>query len=482
MRYLIAIFLCCSSLGAGAVPIGQEGARHLLERTGFGAPPELVVEYAHLERAAAVDRLLNGVSSPSQSAPPEPVYERPGRLKDLSGEERRLVQQEVARQGMSLRAWWAGEMLNAPTAQDALRERMTLFWHNHFVSSQQKVKSLALMQRQNVLLRRYALGNFASLLHAVSKDPAMVIYLDGATNRKHSPNENFAREVMELFTLGEGHYSEQDIKEAARAFTGWSFAPESGEFLWRPAMHDAGEKQVLGRRGNFDGDAVLDILLAQSATADFLAGKLWREFVSPTPVPGEQRRIAAALRGAAYEIRPALRVLLLSDSFWAPANRGSLIKSPADFVIGTLRTLNVDVPDALPLALALRNLGQDLFAPPNVRGWPGGESWINSTTLLARKQFVERLLRASEMNSRSMLRQEMRETGAGKLGQEGRTRALAAMAQIQFDAGQWLARYPDSAAVNTALLAISPVQPVPQGAHGLGLLRELLLDPVYQLK
>jgi uncharacterized protein (DUF1800 family) len=361
-----------------------------------------------------------------------------------------------------MRAWWAGEMLRAPTAQDALRERMTLFWHNHFVSSQQKVKSGTLMLRQNEILRRNALGNFSTMLHAVSKDPAMLIYLDGASNRKANPNENFAREVMELFTLGEGHYTEQDIKEAARAFTGWSFAPESGQFIWRPAIHDFNEKLVLGRRGNFDGDAVLDILLAQPATAQFVASKLWREFISPTPDPAEIRKIAAALRSAGYEIRPALRAIFLSDAFWSPLNRGSLTKAPVDLVIGTLRTLAVDVPEAMPIALSLRHLGQDLFAPPNVRGWPGGEAWINSTTLLARKQFIERLLRATEM--------------------ENRNRVVDNAMQMHFDSTAWLANYHDFSAIQITLLAIPPVQAVDDSATGLPLLRSLLLDPIFQLK
>jgi uncharacterized protein (DUF1800 family) len=462
MKKLILLAASLFSLAAIAEPIGVSGARHLLERSGFGAPPALIAEYSRLDRNKAVDRLLNATGSGLQRPPPDIPYERPGRLKTLSDDERKVVQREHFRQGAEMRAWWAGEMLRAPTAQDALRERMTLFWHNHFVSSQQKVKSGTLMLRQNEILRRNALGNFSTMLHAVSKDPAMLIYLDGASNRKANPNENFAREVMELFTLGEGHYTEQDIKEAARAFTGWSFAPESGQFIWRPAIHDFNEKLVLGRRGNFDGDAVLDILLAQPATAQFVANKLWREFISPTPDPAEIRKIAAALRSAGYEIRPALRAIFLSDAFWSPLNRGSLTKAPVDLVIGTLRTLAVDVPEAMPIALSLRHLGQDLFAPPNVRGWPGGEAWINSTTLLARKQFIERLLRATEM--------------------ENRNRVVDNAMQMHFDSTAWLANYRDFSAIQITLLAIPPVQAVDESATGLSLLRSLLLDPVFQLK
>jgi uncharacterized protein (DUF1800 family) len=188
----------------------------------------------------------------------------------LSEEERKLALRAQAENGAELRSWWLTEML---TTRSPLTEKMVLFWHNHFVSSLQKVRSPVLMYRQNLLLRKHALGYFGDMLHEVSKDPAMVVYLDNASNRKAQPNENFAREVMELFTLGEGNYVEHDIKEAARAFTGWSIDLDTGQFLSRPLIHDDGVKTVLGRSGNFDGDAVLDILLAQPQTAEFIVRK-----------------------------------------------------------------------------------------------------------------------------------------------------------------------------------------------------------------
>src|SRR5450432_4935955 len=239
-----------------------------------------------------------------------------------------MFQKQQVREGLDLRGWWVEEMLATPSP---LTERMTLFWHNHFVSSQQKVKLAELMYRQNVTLRANALGNFGVLLHAIGRDPAMVIYLDSAQNRKGTPNENFAREVMELFTLGEGNYTEQDVKEAARAFTGWSLDRTSGQFVFRRFIHDDGVKTVLGRTGNLDGDQVLDILLAQPATAEFVTSKLWREFVSPDPDPREVRRIAQLFRSSNYDIKVALRALLTCDAFWAPENRGTLVKSPVEF-------------------------------------------------------------------------------------------------------------------------------------------------------
>jgi len=389
---IIALVCAACALPALAVPMGSDDARHLLGRAGIGARPVDVARFAALSRDAAVEQLLADTAGEGAAPlPPELAeYTPPSRLRAMSDDERKEHQKRSA---IALRAWWVGNMLAAATPAEQLREHMTLFWHNHFVSSMEKVKSAKLMADQNRLLRRHALGRFGELLHAVGRDPAMVVYLDSATSRKGSPNENFAREVMELFTLGEGNYGEQDVKEAARAFTGWSIEPETGEFRWRPFIHDGGAKTVLGVGGNLDGDAVLDILLAQPQTAELLVRKLWREFVSPTPDEREVRRIAALYRDSGYDTRVALRALFSSRPFWADGNRLALVKSPVDWVLGTLNSLDIEAPDAPALAFALRQLGQDLFAPPNVKGWPGGEAWINSSTLLARKQMAERMLR-----------------------------------------------------------------------------------------
>jgi uncharacterized protein (DUF1800 family) len=373
---------------------------------------------------------------------------------------------------------------------------MTLFWHNHFVSSQQKVRYVQLMYRQNLLLRQHALGNFAALLHAAAKDPAMILYLDSASNRKGQPNENFAREVMELFTMGEGQYGEADIREAARAFTGWSIEPETGEYRWRPFLHDEGQKTVLGASGNFDGDAVLDILLARPATAEFITRKLWREFVSPLPDEREVRRIAARFRESGYDTRTALRWLLLSPAFWSQEARGSLVKSPADLVVGTVRSFQFQTGDALPFAMVTASLGQNLFAPPNVKGWPGGEAWINSSTLLARKQFLERLFRAQEMPPQAMSNQAMADgarmkdfakvKGQGRLGEEGRERFVRALTDIHFDSAAWfkgLGGYAPLA--RRAVLATDPVNDAlmtPGTLAEKDWLRQLVLDPAFQLK
>jgi uncharacterized protein (DUF1800 family) len=477
---------------AVSAPMGAAEARILLNRTSFGGTEQEVAEFAQLSRAAAVDRLLRGTLSVARTAPPAWVdnpITPPREIRDMDPERRKdYIRGEIMR-GVELRTWWVSEML---TTTSPLTEKMTLFWHNTFVSSQQKVKYSQLMYRQNVLLRKNALGNYGTLLHAVSRDPAMLIYLDSANSRKGTPNENYAREVMELFSLGEGHYSEQDIKEAARAFTGWSVEPQTGDYKWRPFFHDDGVKTVLGRTSNFDGDAVLDVILAQPACAEYIVGRMWREFVAPEPDPAEVRRIAAEFRASRYDIKTALRDILTSNAMYATENRANLIKSPVDLVVGTLRQFQFTVPDPLPFALNLAQLGQNLMSPPNVKGWPGGEAWINSTTLLARKQFAERVFRLEEMPQMARnIMAEGRQQGAGvkgagrALGEAGRERFVTALTEIRFDPNAWLSQVkgPDpTQAVEVAMLAMPPVTAPASGTQGIALIRALALDPTYQLK
>lgn len=489
MRRLLAFLLILFAPLAQAAALGAADARHLLNRAGFGATAQEIADFARLARAEAVERLLAGAVTEARTPLPAGVedYIRPSRLRGLSDEEKQALLRTQFEIGVALRGWWLEEMLRTSSP---LSERMTLFWHNHFVSSQQKVKSARLMAQQNRLLRRHALGNFGALLHAAAKDPAMIVYLDSATNRKEQPNENFAREVMELFTLGEGHYGERDVKEAARAFTGWSIEPETGEFKWRPFIHDRGEKTVLGRTGRFDGDDVLDILLEQPATAEFIVAKLWREFVSADPEPQEVRRIAARFRDSGYEIRAALRALFLCEAFWAAENRAALIKSPVDLVAGTLRGLEFETGELLPFVFVLRQLGQDLFGPPNVKGWPGGEAWINSSTLLARKQFLERLFRGQELRERGRdlggapaRAERVALRGGGRLGEEGRERLRRAMEAVRFDSAGWLALVERlRLAPQETLLPGEPAAAAPAAGEGIERIRLLVLDPMYQLK
>lgn len=468
---MIRLFVAVAGLCAGAAiaqGMGVEEARHLLNRTGFDAQLREIDAFARLARREAVERLLAGVHAEART--PQPAWAKewtdPRRIRRMGEDERRVFVRVQIERALELKTWWVTEMLGTDSP---FTERMTLFWHNHFTSSLQKVRSPALMLRQNALLRKHALGNFGELLHAVSRDPAMLVYLDSATNRRGQPNENFARELMELFTLGEGRYGEHDIKEAARAFTGWSIDLDTGEFLFRPRQHDDGVKSVLGRQVR-TGDEVLDLLLAQPGTAEFLAGKLWREFVSPRPQPEELKRVAAVLRDSRYDIRAAMRALLLTPAFWTPENRAALIKSPTELVVGTLRQFGIAVSDPLPFVFLLRALGQDLLSPPNVKGWPGGEAWINSTTLLARKQFLERLLRVDEAR---MINMENLKPGA--------RRVMQAIADLRFSGRDWLVPFEGrESMVPLVLLAAAPAGN-PSGG-GIDYLRALVADPVYQLK
>jgi uncharacterized protein (DUF1800 family) len=328
----------------------------------------------------------------------------------------------------------------------------------------------------------------------------MVIYLDSVQNRKGAPNENFAREVMELFTLGEGHYSEQDIKEAARAFTGWSLERETGDFRFRPLLHDDGPKTLFGKTGRFGGGDVLDMLLARPETSEHVVAKLWREFVSPDPDPRQVRRIAHCFRESRYDIKVALRELLTSDAFYAQESRGVLVKSPIEIVVGAMRQFSLPAHSGLPFAVAAAGMGQNVLAPPNVKGWPGGEAWINTQTLLARKQFLDRLTRADDGPAVAMalaMRDETKPTPVREAGgapieatpvQQMRREAIRALARIHFDSARFVASLDGETAAERGrsaqrlLLAVAPVQAVDPGADSLTLVRSLVLDAAYQLK
>ena len=485
MRTLLAATLLCLAGAAHAAAIGYEDARHLLNRTGFGATDAEIRAYAALEREEAVDRLLAGARREASVAPPAFVNEpfvSLYRFFRMSAEERMPVQRQIFEQGFELRAWWLREMLLTPSP---LTERMTLFWHGHFATGQQKVRINQLMYRQNALLRREALGNFATLLHAVAKDPAMLIYLDNAGSRRQAPNENFAREVMELFTLGEGKFSEADVKEAARAFTGWSIDRDAMDFVYRRAWHDDGEKTILGHSGRFDGAQVLDLLLARPETAEFVAAKVWREFVSTQPDPKEVARWAAAFRAARYEVKPLLRAAFLSPAFWAAGNRGALIKSPVDVVVGTLRTFGIHPYDLRPAAIACAALGQNPFSPPNVKGWAGGEAWITSATLLGRKQWLERVFRASDTMAAAEPADAENMKGTGP-AERYRRMLERGMASYAFDAPRFM-RSLDAAGerparVQRLLLATPPVNGVAADLDLAEHVRALVTDPAFQLR
>jgi hypothetical protein len=369
-------------------------AAHLLNRTTFGAVPEDIQRAVDWGMERTIDYLVDfeKVADVDFPAPDTPgVPENPQKLlADLKPEERKQKMQEFQRANREAieetRGWWIRRMLKS---KRPLQEKMTLFWHGHFATSANDVKRACLMLKQNEFLRANCLGNFRELLLGISRDPAMLKYLDNNTNRRQHPNENYARELMELFTLGIGNYTEDDVKAAARAFTGWSFRGE--EFVFRPGEHDDGIKTYLGRTGHLDGADVIDVILEQPCTARFMAKKLVRYFVCDDPPPTVVEEVAAMLRAKNYEFKPVVRAILQSEIFYSPKAYRTQIKSPAQLVVGSVRSLGVTMSERA-MAVAMRMLGQDLLYPPNVKGWDGGEAWINTTTLLMRYNLAGYLL------------------------------------------------------------------------------------------
>lgn len=496
IKLLMALFGTLVLGGIGAAQgqeIGVYGARHLLNRTGFAASEPEIQSFSRLTREQATDRILKGALTVALTPAPrwidEPIIPRYKR-RDMRREERQAERSLNIERAFELREWWYREMLDTPSP---LTEKMTLFWHNYFATSQQKVRFTPLMYRQNIALRQNALGNFGTLLHEIARDPAMVIYLDSAKNRREHPNENFAREVMELFTLGEGNYTERDIREVARAFTGWSLDRDTGQFFFRRGLHDFGQKAVLGRTGDFDGDAVLDILLAHPQTAEFISRKLWKEFISPTPDDEELHRFARIFRNSRFDIKTVMRAILTSDTFYAAENRATLVKSPVELVVGTLKQFEIEAPNLRPFVIAGALLGQNVFAPPNVKGWPGGEAWINSATLLGRKQLLDRLFRADDRMDLigAGVEEKMRERAErldDRAGREAhlRRRMDRDMGGIRFHPDRWARQFrPQDREldVTRTVLAMAPHNALAaKGGDVNELVKHLVADPAYQLK
>lgn len=397
--------------------------RHLVDRVGFGATPRQLEELRALGPEGAVDALLSGLTN--GQAPASYDLEKVGKKfrenamsamadgeprteEEIAALKKQLVKED-REQFVDYRGFWFEQMV---TTSDPVREKLALFWHGYFTSAQREVKNSYLMAHQIELYRSSGALSFRDLLHRASKEPAMIEYLNNDQNKKQAPNENFAREVMELFTMGPGNYSERDIKEAARAFTGWQ--QKAGEFVFARGRHDFGEKEFLGRKGRFEGDQILDILLEQEATPRFVAKKLFEFYVHPDPSPQLVDELAKRLRSLDYATLPFLRTLFLSREFYSQDAQGALFKSPVEFVVSTLRRLEIDPPSGKFLAEASTLLGQELLNPPNVKGWEGGESWISASTLLQRAN-VARILVFGE---RAFDREELKKR-RGSLKQGG---------------------------------------------------------------
>lgn len=395
---------------------GPAEARHLLWRAGFGASPSQVKQFAQLGLDAAVKRMVDyaGIDA---SALPEPDIDQDV-LRPRNAEERkaaldarrsndqdaldRIRRESLAargadrRQFVKLQQWWIDRMIQTPRPSE---ERLTLLWHGHFASSYRSVRDAWLMYQQNQMLRENANGSFADLAAGIVRDPAMIVYLNNNRNNARKPNENLARELMELFTLGEGNYSEDDIKQGARALTGYTY--RDNDFVFNERSHDGDEKTILGQTGKIDGDEFVQILLKQPSCAKFITMKIYDHFVADVGdvyerVPAEPRnvidRLAELLRKENYAIQPVLLTLFKSQHFYDAGIVGQKIKDPIQVAVGTIRSLGTPTRSAQVVGQTLNTLGQSVMTPPTVDGWDGGRGWVNTSTLLARQNLTTYLI------------------------------------------------------------------------------------------
>ena len=438
---------------------------HLLRRAGFGARPAEWTAYAKMGLPAVTDALLH----------PERV---PDPLADvLAGIQGDYVDFDDI---SSIRKWWMYRMSHTPRP---LEEKMTLFWHGHFATANYKVDNPRWMWTQNQTFRTHALGNFKTLLQAVSRDPAMLVWLDGAENRKGRPNENYGRELMELFTLGVGGgYTETDVKEAARAFTGWHYDRDKSVFVFSPDRHDDGPKTFLGETGNFNGDDVLEIIVRHPSTASFVCTKLFKYFVHETPTPADIAPLTRTYFASGYDLRAVMGAILTSPAFYSDAAFHARIKSPTEYVVTALRTL--DAPFAVTnnnLLSQTRTMGQELFSPPNVKGWPGGKTWMNTMTLIGRVNFADGMI--YEMGKRNLLESRLRR-GITACGSAPSPAALETSEGLT-DAvwGLLLPGHSPSAATRAALVRYAGGSggKADFGAKAPGLVSLILSAPEYQL-
>ena len=361
-------------------------AAHLLRRAGFGSPPDEVERYVEMGVEQAVDTLLHPDRTPFTY--PEPAWIEEARALrhgsgSTTGEERTRVKEANKRFLRELQAWWLKRMVASPRG---LEEKLTLFFHSHFATSAEKITETLMLYEQHQLLRRMGLGPFPDMVKAVARDPAMIRFLDSESNVKGRPNENFARELMELYTLGVGNYSETDVAEAARAFTGWGL--DGSAYRFYRDRHDGGRKTFLGRTGPLDGDEVIDAIFGHPAAAMFLPAKLWRYFAHPAPPDRLVLALGYTFSESGFNVRDLLATIFRSEAFYAEETMGVLVKSPVQYVAGTFRQLPTRLPPDDVLLRGMDLMGQTLFVPPDVNGWPGGDTWINSNALIMRYHFA----------------------------------------------------------------------------------------------
>jgi uncharacterized protein (DUF1800 family) len=350
-------------------PWDMKKVGHLYRRAGFGATAAELEAALKAGPDKTIESLLKG------GAGQEEFEQLTLSLAQSIGRSNNAAQ---------LPAWWLYRMLYSP---HPLREKLTLFWHNHFATSNAKVQNAGFMLGQYDLLYRHALGNFRSLVQEISKDPAMLVWLDTRGSKKGNPNENYARELMELFTLGVGNYTETDIRQAAKAFTGWEI--KAGKAHFTAAQHDDGDKTVLGQTGNWQGSDIVRICLEQKSAPYFIARKLYRYLISETidPTPELLEPLADQFKKSDYDFGKLVEIVLRSNLFFSAGVYRTSVKSPVEFAIGIVRALEGRI-GTTALANSLQGLGQNLFNPPSVKGWDGGPTWLNGQTLLFRQNLA----------------------------------------------------------------------------------------------
>jgi len=376
--------------------MNQSEYQHLMNRTCFGVTPEGLKNCMKRSREEVVNDLFSKSSSPREMTEvkrPE-VESIVAELKAGDADTRKMYRKMLLEKGVDLNVAWLKKMM---TEQAQLSEKMTFFWHGHFAC---RDDNPLLLQSLNNEMRANSLGNFKNLLLAVAQSPAMLKFLNNLQNKKDAPNENFAREVMELFTLGRGNYTEHDIKEAARAFTGWSFDKDTLEFHFREKQHDFGNKEFFGKTGNFDGKDIIDMILFKEECARFIAGKIYQFFVNDLPDEKVIADLGHKLYMSDYDIGELMKEIFLADWFYEPKNVGTRVKSPVELIVNTSRFLNAEYAGNDALIFVQRILGQVLFLPPNVAGWPNGKRWIDSSSMIFRMDFGRKLVDVSEFTQR----------------------------------------------------------------------------------
>ncbi|MES2922942.1 MAG: DUF1800 domain-containing protein [Verrucomicrobiota bacterium] len=407
-------------------------AAHLLNRAGFGGSPSDIKSFHALGREKAVDSLisptepLDAFPLPAWSAEEVALADMSARMeqrktvrqamRDLSPEAAEKIKREANKENqmedrkraLEMQAWWFRRMLKTAAP---LREKMALFWHDHFATSIQKVKQPVLLIRQNDLFRKNAFASSKELTHSILMDPAMMLYLDTQSSKKGMPNENFAREVMELFTLGEGNYTEQDIRESARAFTGYQLNRMNGNVVHNKRQWDSSDKTVFGKTGPFTGKDIINLIFQKKEAARFMSRKLWEFFVYENPSAAALDSLSASFQKSNFQTGPLLREIFLSKEFYAEASIRSQIKSPVQYLIELLKQLEIATPPAGFPINAEQQLGQVLFMPPNVAGWDWGQAWINTNTLLTRYNLAGFLTKGAGQTDQTMANEKVKTPG-----------------------------------------------------------------------